>query len=170
MDAPEQLPDQDMADRQPSEMPIQSDEAYPQAVSDPEPPMKQEACPKKPLAIEQFQSTLETLADLDRDDPKLAFQAARTVGLYRRIWASYVPRHRNGENSDENDKTSWETTIEPSNERDGLRHCPGEQLSHLYSFEQALGQTQERLIGVLKEWNQGSRSDLAMLMNIKRRT
>lgn len=39
MNAPEQLPDQDMADRQPSEMPIQSDEAYPQAVSDPGPPM-----------------------------------------------------------------------------------------------------------------------------------
>lgn len=37
MDAPKQLPDQDMPDRQPSEMPIQSDEAYPQAVSDPEP-------------------------------------------------------------------------------------------------------------------------------------
>ena len=39
MDAPEQLSDQDMPDCQPSEMPIQSDEAYPQAVSDPEPPM-----------------------------------------------------------------------------------------------------------------------------------
>ncbi|CAG8606997.1 unnamed protein product [Penicillium salamii] len=168
MDAPEQLPDQDMADRQPSEMPIQSDEAYPQAVSDPKTPVQQEACPKKPPAIEQFQPILETLADLDRDDPKLAFQAARTVGLYRRICASYVPKHRNGENSDENDKTSWETTIEPSNERDGLRHCPGEQLSHLYSFEQALGQTQERLIGVLKDWNQCSRSDLAVLMDIKK--
>jgi hypothetical protein len=31
---------------------------------------------------------LETLADLDRDDPKLAFQAARPVGLFRRLWAS----------------------------------------------------------------------------------
>jgi hypothetical protein len=39
MNALEQLPDQDIADRQPSEMPIQSDEAYPRAVSDPEPLM-----------------------------------------------------------------------------------------------------------------------------------
>ena len=39
MDAPEQLPDQDRADRQPSEMPIQRDEAYPQAISDSEPPL-----------------------------------------------------------------------------------------------------------------------------------
>ena len=35
----EQLPDQDRADRQPSEMPRESDEAYPQAVSDSEPPL-----------------------------------------------------------------------------------------------------------------------------------
>jgi hypothetical protein len=39
MDAPEQLPNQDMVDRQPSELPIQSDEAYPQVVSDPELPL-----------------------------------------------------------------------------------------------------------------------------------
>jgi hypothetical protein len=112
---------------------------------------------------------LETLADLDRDDPKLAFQAARTVGLYRRLWASCVPKHREGEKPDENDKISRETTIKLSNERDGLPHRPGEQLSRLYSFEQALGQTQEQLIGVLRDWNQCSRSDLALLMDVKRR-
>ncbi|CRL27352.1 unnamed protein product [Penicillium camemberti] len=44
-----------------------------------------------------------------------------------------------------------------------------EQLSRLYSFEQALEQTQERLIGVLKDWNQCPRSDLALLMDIKSR-
>ncbi|CAG8109241.1 unnamed protein product [Penicillium salamii] len=169
MNAPEQLPDQDMADRQPSEMPMQSDETYPQAISDPKTPVQQEACPKKPLAIEQFQPILETLADLDRDDPKLAFQAARTVGLYRRLWASCVPKHREGEIPDENDKTSREVTTELSNERDGPQHRPGEQLSRLYSFEQALGQTQERLNGILKDWNQCPRSDLAVLMDIKRR-
>ncbi|CAG8209376.1 unnamed protein product [Penicillium salamii] len=115
MDALEQLSDRDMADRQPSEMPIQSDEAYSQAVSDPESPM-QGACPEKPLAIEQFQSTLEILAGLDRDDPKLAFQAARIVGLYRRLWASCVPKYREGEKPDENDKNSGETTTKVSKE------------------------------------------------------
>jgi hypothetical protein len=39
MDAPQQLPDQDRVDRQPSEMPMENDEAYPQAVSDPQPPL-----------------------------------------------------------------------------------------------------------------------------------
>lgn len=35
MDALEQLLDQDMADCQPSQMAMQSDETYPQAISDP---------------------------------------------------------------------------------------------------------------------------------------
>lgn len=39
MDAPEQLPDQDRADRQPIEVPIQSDEACPKVISDPETPV-----------------------------------------------------------------------------------------------------------------------------------
>ncbi|KAJ5300047.1 hypothetical protein PENANT_c154G08677 [Penicillium antarcticum] len=81
MDAPEQLADQDRADRQPIDVPIQSDKAYPKVVSDYGSPT-QETSSKKVLAIEQFQPILETLADLDRDDPKLAFQAARSVGLF----------------------------------------------------------------------------------------
>ncbi|CAG8327144.1 unnamed protein product [Penicillium salamii] len=167
MDAPKQLPDQDRADRQPSDVPIPSDEAYPKVFSDSEPPT--ETSSKKALAIEQFQPILEKLADLDRDDPKLAFQAARTVGLYRRVWALCVPKHREDEKPDENDRAPKEANAKLSNERDGLQHRPDEQLSRLYSFEQALGQTQERLIGVLKDWNQCSRSDLAVLMDIKRR-
>jgi hypothetical protein len=39
MNSSEQLPDEDRADHQPSEMPMESDEAYPQAVSDSEPPL-----------------------------------------------------------------------------------------------------------------------------------
>lgn len=91
------------------------------------------------------------------------------MGLYRRVWASCVPKHRDGEKQDENDKTSREATTKLSNERDELQHRPDEQLSRLFSFEQALGQTQERLIVVLKDWNQSSRSDLAVLMDTKRR-
>jgi hypothetical protein len=112
---------------------------------------------------------LETLADLDRDDPKLAFQAARSVGLYRRLWASYAPKHPEGEIPDEDDKISKEATPKLSNERDGLQLRPDGKLFRLYSFEQALEQTQERLTGALKNWNQCPKSDLALLMDINRR-
>jgi hypothetical protein len=40
---------------------------------------------------------LKVLADLERDDPKFAFPAARLVGLYRRLWESCVPKHIDGE-------------------------------------------------------------------------
>jgi hypothetical protein len=80
-----------------------------------------------------------------------------------------VPKHLEGEISEENDKTSKEATTKLSNERDGFQLRPDEQLPRLYSFEQAFEQTQERLTGVLKDWNQCSRSDLVLLMDIKRR-
>ncbi|OQE10612.1 hypothetical protein PENFLA_c086G03729 [Penicillium flavigenum] len=148
MDASEQLPGQDRADRQPSEMPMESDEAHPQVISDSEPPL--------------------TLADLDRADPKLAFQAARPVALFRRLWASCEPKHPEGETPDENDRAPKEATTKLNKERDGFQLRPDEQLSRLFSLEQALEQTQERLISVLKDWNQSSRGDLALLMDIER--
>jgi hypothetical protein len=111
---------------------------------------------------------LQALADLDRGDPKFAFQAARSMGLYRRLWVSCVPEHPEGVITEANHRTSKEATTDLSNERDGLQHRPDRQLSRLYTFEQALEQTHERLTGVLKDWNQCSKSNLAVLMNIKR--
>ena len=130
--------------------------------------LQQEAILKNPLAVEQFQPILETLADLDRDDPKLAFQAARPVGLFRRLWAPCEPKHSESEIPDENDRAPKEATAKLSNGRDGFQLRPDEQLSRLVSVEQALEQTQKRLISVLKDWNQSPRGDLAMLMDIER--
>ena len=36
---------------------------------------------------------MKVLADLERDDPKFAFPAARLDGLYRRLWESCVLKH-----------------------------------------------------------------------------
>ena len=129
---------------------------------------QQEEILKKPLTIEHFQPILETLADLDRDDPKLAFQAARPVGLFRRLWASCEPKHSESEIPDENDRPPKEAATKLNKQRDGFQLRPDEQLSRLVSLEEALEQTQERLISVLKVWNQSSRGDLAMLMDIER--
>lgn len=43
--------------------------------------------------MEPFQPVLEILKQLEEEDPKLAFQAARLVGLYRRLWESCVSKH-----------------------------------------------------------------------------
>ena len=101
------------------------------------------------MTIERFQPILATLANLERDDPKLAFQAARSVGLYRRLWESCVPRHL-GE------------------ERNGPQLPHDEQRLRLLPFEQALEISRERLTVVLSGWNQCSKSSLGMLVDLKR--
>jgi hypothetical protein len=63
---------------------------------------RQEANQKHLLAIKRFQPILEKLADLEREDPKLAFQAARLAGLYRRIWTSCVSNHLDEEKLGQN--------------------------------------------------------------------
>ena len=102
------------------------------------PSQQQEAGPEKPLTIEYFQPLLETLAARDRDDPKLAFQAARAVGLYRRVWASCVSSGLGGEKADQKRGISGEALIKLGNEQDGLQLRPNEQLCFLDSFERAL--------------------------------
>ncbi|OGE46536.1 hypothetical protein PENARI_c203G08585, partial [Penicillium arizonense] len=88
MDAPNSTPDQEKEGKQqPSELPIlcekdNSQEAsghVPQSLS----PSQQQTETRHTLATEPFQPTLKVLADLERDDPKFAFPAARLVGLYR---------------------------------------------------------------------------------------
>ncbi|KAJ5144310.1 hypothetical protein N7526_001818 [Penicillium atrosanguineum] len=127
-----------------NEVPPQSDEAVPQPASDPKPSL-QEATPKDVLVTEPFQPVSEALADLERDDPRLAFQAARLMGLYRRL------------------------CVHLSNERDSLQLRHAEQLSRLRFFDQALQSSWERLTGILNDWNQLSRGDLAELVDVNRR-
>ncbi|KAJ5037736.1 hypothetical protein NUH16_011335 [Penicillium rubens] len=60
-------------------------------------PSQKEAESRHTLATEPFQPILKVLADLERDDPKFAFPAARLVGLYRRLWESCVSKHIDGQ-------------------------------------------------------------------------
>jgi hypothetical protein len=51
---------------------------------------------RPPLMDQPFEPAMEALARLEREDPKLAFQAARIVGLYRRLWESCTSKHIEG--------------------------------------------------------------------------
>ena len=79
-----------------------------------------------------------------------------------------MTKHSESEIPDQNDRPPKEATTKLNKQRDGFQLRPDEQLSRLVSLEEALEQTQERLISVLKDWNQSSRGDLAMLMDIER--
>lgn len=53
--------------------------------------------PQRPALMNQpFEPAIEALARLEREDPKLAFQAARIVGLFRRLWESCTSKHIEG--------------------------------------------------------------------------
>jgi hypothetical protein len=53
---------------------------------------------------EPFQPILRVIADLERNNPKFAFPAARIVGLYRRLWESCVSKIIDGQKLEQSNR------------------------------------------------------------------
>ena len=128
-------------------------------------PFQQEAETRHTLATEPFQPILKVLADLERDDPKFAFPAARLIGLYRRLWESCVSKQIDGQKLEQDKLVLKEAGTHLSKERDGLQVRHDKQLSRLRFFEQALELSRKRLVSVLDDWNHPSRLNLAGSLN-----
>jgi hypothetical protein len=128
-------------------------------------PSQQEAGTRYTLATEPFQPILKVLADLERDDPKFAFPAARLVGIYQRLWESCVSKHIDGEKLKQDNLDLKEAGTHLRQERGGLQVRHDKQLSRLRFFEQALNSSRERLTSVLDDWNHLSRLNLAESLN-----
>ena len=112
-------------------------------------PSKQEAATRHTLATEPFQPILKVLADLERNDPKFAFPAARLIRLYRRLWELCLSKHIDGQKLEQSNRILKEAGTHPRKESDGLQLRHDKQLSRLHFFEQVLELSQERLISVL---------------------
>ncbi|KAI3281826.1 hypothetical protein DTO002I6_9663 [Penicillium roqueforti] len=82
---------------------------------------KQEAATRHTLATEPFQPILKVLADLERDDLKFAFPAARLVGLYRRRWESCVSKHIDSQKLEQGNLVLKEAGAHLRKKRDGLQ-------------------------------------------------
>jgi hypothetical protein len=115
------------------------------------------------LVNEPFERVLSLLADLGRDDPSLAFQGARLLGLYRSLWKSCVSKHLDGESLEKNNETSGEANMDLKNERDGLQLHFKEQQSRLLLLDRELELSRQRLISILNDWSQYSRGELTGL-------
>jgi hypothetical protein len=111
---------------------------------------------------------LETLADLERDDPKLAFQASRLVGIYRRLWESCVAKHRECDKAIDANIRLKQAGVQLSNEKDSLQARHDQQVARLRLFDQALRSSQEQMTGMLIQWSQVPRGDLADLVDVNR--
>ncbi|OQD82985.1 hypothetical protein PENSOL_c167G01343 [Penicillium solitum] len=119
---------------------------------------------KDKLAVEPFQPVLEILKQLEEEeDPKLAFQAARLVGLYRRLWESCVSKHVDSQQIEAANEKLRTRNIQLCNEGNHLKHRQDEQVARLHSFDDALDEVRGKLIGVLKVWNDRSVGELAIL-------
>jgi hypothetical protein len=114
---------------------------------------QQEAVTRHTLATEPFQPALKVLADLERDDPKFAFPAARLVALYRRLWESCVSKHIDSQKLEQENLLSKEVGAHLRKERDGLQVRYDKQLFQQRFFEQAVELSRERLVSVLDDWN-----------------
>ncbi|KAJ6016518.1 hypothetical protein N7540_011109 [Penicillium herquei] len=110
---------------------------------------------KESLANEPLRPTLEALAELDRKDPKLAFQAARILGIYRRMWESCVSKHVESKEQAQRNQTLEEAKRHLSKERETLQRRYNEQLSHLRFFDHTLHSSRVKLNDILSQWKQG---------------
>ncbi|KAJ6004700.1 hypothetical protein N7540_013069 [Penicillium herquei] len=122
---------------------------------------------KDSLANEPLRPALEALAELDRKDPKLAFQAARILGLYRRMWESCVSKHVDCQEQARTNQSLEKARLHLANEREKLQHRHDEQLSHLRFFEHAFHVSRERLTGIISDWKHSFISEAVWLDGAK---
>ncbi|CAG8944665.1 unnamed protein product [Penicillium salamii] len=167
MDAQTSSTDQEIGDRQHNELPILDEKDNSLETSDhvPLPFSQQNADARHPLATDPFENILKVLADLERDDPKFAFTAARIVGLYRRLWESCVSKHIDGQKLEQENLSLKEAGAHLRKKRDGLQLRRDKQLARLRFFEQALESSRERLTSVLDDWNHPFRLNLPGLLD-----
>jgi hypothetical protein len=99
---------------------------------------------------------MEALVWLEREDPKLAFQAARIVGLYRRLWESCIAKHIEGNKLAKANDSLRETHRKLLDEKNRMQSSHDDQLAWLHFFNQALESSRLRLTEILKEWNRYS--------------
>ncbi|OQE12806.1 hypothetical protein PENFLA_c062G03516 [Penicillium flavigenum] len=120
---------------------------------------------KDKMAVDPFQSVLEILKQLEEEDSKLAFQAARLVGLYRRLWESCVSKHVDSQQIEMANEKLRAGNIQLCNEGNHLKHRQDEQVARLHAIDDALDEVWGKLIGVLKVWNERSVERIKLVLD-----
>jgi hypothetical protein len=69
---------------------------------------------------------------------KLALQAARIVGLYRRLWESCMTKHTEANKLASANHGMRETHRKLTEEKNTMQSCHEDQIARLRSFDQAL--------------------------------
>ncbi|CAL5871613.1 uncharacterized protein PFLUO_LOCUS5866 [Penicillium psychrofluorescens] len=111
---------------------------------------------KTDWVAEPFQPVLDILERLDHADPKLAAQAARLVGLYRRLWESCVSKHLDSQRLQEANHQLRTSNVRLCQERETLKHGYEDQEALLDYFQQGLEKARNGIVDVLRIWGNAS--------------
>jgi hypothetical protein len=96
---------------------------------------------------------LDTLDKLERDDPKLAFQAARLVGLFRRLWESYVSKHIDTQGLEDTTQVLRANNAQLRQEEHRLKKREVDQVGRLASFQEGMEHARDQMLDALRNWN-----------------
>ncbi|KAJ5267233.1 hypothetical protein N7478_010249 [Penicillium angulare] len=107
-----------------------------------------------------FEDIQETLADLEISDPKLAFQAARLVGLYRRLWESCVSKQMREVQLVRENHSLREAIDHTQTEKHDLSIRAEELKIKLEAFDRAFESSRQQIMGIMDIWRQCECGDL----------
>lgn len=107
---------------------------------------------KNSWAAEPFQPVLDIIDRLDHDDPKLAAQAARLVGLYRRLWESCISKHLDTQRLQEVNHQLRANNLQLCQERETLQNQYEDLEALLAHFQQGLEKARDGILNVLRIW------------------
>jgi hypothetical protein len=102
---------------------------------------------------QRFEPAMEVIARLEREDPKFAFQAARVVGLYQRLWEPCTSKYIEGSKLAKANLGLRETHRHLTDERNKMPLRHDDQIARLQFFDQALESSRLRLSDILKDWD-----------------
>ncbi|KAJ5569052.1 hypothetical protein N7450_011538 [Penicillium hetheringtonii] len=119
-------------------------------------------------ATEPFQPIFKMLAELEQDDPKVAFQAARILGLFRRLWESCISKHRGNERLEQTNNGLKEENVRLKNEKSRLQGYHEEQRARFDHLNHVLESSRAQLLKIRDDWERCPRSQVVGLMDCDR--
>lgn len=106
--------------------------------------------------------------ELERDDPKLAFQAARLLGLHRRLWESCVSKRMRGDQLGREIHDLTEAVTHTTAERNDQSSRHDNLRAKLHAIEQALQSSRKRIMTIMDTWHQCERGTVdSVIMDVE---
>ena len=120
------------------------------------------------LVKQPFEALQATLTDLEINDPKLAFQAARIVGLFRRLWESCVSKQAREMQLTRENHSVQEAIGQLETEKDDLCLRFKELKVKLDAFNSAWESSKQRAMDIMDTWRQCDLGDLdSVIMDVE---